>query len=150
MPSSFFDKNLLFILTILECIEKLKIYSGPYSTSQTLFTAAEQQPFNACCHLLLAVGEETKKIDEKLKDEFSFIEWEQVSGLRNRIAHDYRGIDPEVVFKIIKNELEVIKEAMISMLKITGITKYQFSEFLKSPVYCHLGYLEAYLADRIN
>lgn len=138
-PSS--KQNILFILTVLECIEKLKIYSAPYKSSEVFFTAAEQQPFNASCHLLLAIGEESKKIDEELKDQFSFIEWEQLGGLRNRIAHDYRGIDPEIVFRIIVNELEIVKEVMIKMLTLAGTDKETLKKLVSSPVYAHLKYL---------
>lgn len=141
MPSPSSKQNILFILTILECIEKLKIYSAPYDSSEIFFTDAEQQPFNASCHLLLAIGEETKKIDEGLKDEFSFIEWDQISRLRNRIAHEYRGIDPEIVFRIITNELEIVKEVMIKMLSLSGADKMQLAKLVNTPVYTHLKYL---------
>lgn len=98
MPLPFSDQSLLYILTSLECIEKINIYISGFDKSKDFFYSHDQQPFNASCHLLLAIGEECGKIDETLKDEFSFVDWANIIGLRNRIAHDYRGIDFDIVF----------------------------------------------------
>lgn len=102
MPSPFSDKNALYLLTILEAIEKIKIYSNGFDTAESLFEAKDQMPYNGICHLLLAIGEESKKIETSLKETQSFISWGEIAGLRDRIAHDYRGIDRNIVFQIVK------------------------------------------------
>lgn len=92
--------------------------------------------------MLLAVGEESKKIDESLKDEFSFIDWENISGLRNRIAHDYRGIDYDIVFAICKNELQLLKDVLIKMIDIINPAAGQLADLLQQPWYRHLSWLK--------
>ncbi len=141
MGSISFDKNILYILTILEIIEKLKIYSANDDNADNFFHTQNRMPFHASCHLLLAIGEESKKISEALKDDFSFIQWERIAAIRNRIAHDYRGIDPEIVFAIIKNELDILKEAMIRMLHLQNLSGEKLKELLQSDYYEHIGYL---------
>jgi uncharacterized protein YutE (UPF0331/DUF86 family) len=37
--------------------------------------------------------------------------------MRNVLAHDYRGIDPEIVFDVVKNELPKLKSILILLLK---------------------------------
>jgi hypothetical protein len=39
MPSPFSNKNALYLLTILEALEKIKIYSAEYNTPESLFEA---------------------------------------------------------------------------------------------------------------
>ena len=80
MQSLFSDKNALYLLTILEVIEKIKIYAAPYTTAELLFDAEEQMPYNGICHLLLAIGEESKKIEITLKETQSFISWNEIAG----------------------------------------------------------------------
>ena len=58
---------------MLECIEKLNLYVEDFDNANDFFEANNQLEYNASCHLLLAIGEESKKIDLKLKDEISFI-----------------------------------------------------------------------------
>ena len=77
MPSPFSDKNALYLLTILEAIEKIKIYSNGFDTPELLFEAKDQMPYNGICHLLLAIGEESKKIEMSLKETQSLISWDE-------------------------------------------------------------------------
>lgn len=135
------DKNILHLLTILESIEKIIIYTADYSDKQSFYDSDDQVQYNAVCHLLLAIGEESIKLDSRLKEEIAFIAWDQIGGLRNRIAHDYRGIDPEVVFQIVKYELSPLKEACISMLKLMQVSPDGLKKLMDNPWYKHLGYL---------
>lgn len=142
MPSPFSDKNALYLLTILEAIEKIKIYSTQYNTSEELFNAIDQMPYNGICHLLLAIGEESKKIEVTLKETQSFISWGEISGLRDRIAHDYRGIDKDIVFQIAKYELDTLQRACEKLLQQLNIDENDWVDLLQSPFYKHLQYLK--------
>jgi uncharacterized protein with HEPN domain len=142
MPSPFSDKNALYVLTILEAIEKIKIYSDNHATPESLFEAGDQMPYNGICHLLLAIGEESKKIEPGLKETQSFISWEEIPGLRNRIAHDYRGIDKDIVYQIVFVELDTLKNACEKLLKQLSLPEGQLNIMLQSPFYKHLQYLK--------
>ena len=141
MPSPFSDKNALYLLTILEAIEKIKIYSNGFDTPESLFEAKDQMPYNGICHLLLAIGEESKKIEISLKETQSFISWDEIAGLRNRIAHDYRGIDRNIVFQIVKNELETLQRACEKLLEQLSLPKSELQDLLRSTFFMHLQYL---------
>lgn len=143
MPSPFSDKNALYLLTILEALEKIKIYAGGYNTPELLFEAEDQMPYNGICHLLLAIGEESKKIEITLKETQSFISWDEIAGLRNRIAHDYRGIDKNIVFQIVKQELDTLQKACEKLLQQLNLPKNELSALLQNPFYKHLRHLEA-------
>ena len=114
----FSEKNILYILTALEAIEKIELYVDGFTNANDFFESNNQQVFNAVCHLLLAVGEESKKIELQLKEEMGLINWEEIAGMRNRIAYDYRGIDKEVVFDIVQKDLPILKQALLQMLKL--------------------------------
>jgi uncharacterized protein with HEPN domain len=135
------DKNILHILTILESIEKIQLYSSGFSDKQSFYESQDQVQYNAVCHLLLAIGEETIKLEDQVKEEIAFIAWDQICGLRNRIAHDYRGIDPEIVFQIAKYELLPLKQACISILNLMKVPKESLVALTNSYWYKHLGYL---------
>lgn len=144
MSSLFSDKNALYILTILESVEKIKLYSNGFKSAEDLFFADDQMQYNAVCHLLIAIGEETKKIDESLKETQSFIAWKQISGMRNRMAHDYRGIDKEVIFSIVKNELPTLQKACENLLSGLKLSRMEFEVLLNNPFFSHLQHLKPY------
>jgi uncharacterized protein with HEPN domain len=52
------------------------------------------------------IGEAANRIEPDFRITCSEIEWNRIRGFRNRIVHDYFGIDYEIVWTIIENDLE--------------------------------------------
>ncbi|MFN5620325.1 MAG: DUF86 domain-containing protein [Flavobacteriales bacterium] len=52
------------------------------------------------------IGEAAGRIDEEFKAENSELSWSHLRGFRNRIVHEYFGIDYEIVWTIIENDLD--------------------------------------------
>ena len=46
------------------------------------------------------IGEATNRLPDEIKDNYPDIEWHPIRGLRNRIAHDYFGIEYKIVWLI--------------------------------------------------
>ena len=137
----FNDKNLVYILTVLEAIEKLFIYSGNFDNAHGFWQHDNQINYNASTNLLIAIGEETKKIDDGLKNKFPKIQWKAISDLRNRLAHDYRGTDPDILWQIITEELIILKKALIKTLSFVSFKNEMLEEALNSKYYKNIQYL---------
>lgn len=135
--------NLLYILTMLEAIEKVQRFSSKFVTAEDFFNAEDQLYFHASTHLLLAIGEESKKLEDDLKQQFSAIPWRAIAGMRNRLAHDYRGIDFQLVFSVIRQDLPELKKALVDMLPLISYDKAELEVALQSPFYKHLSYLRS-------
>ena len=134
-------KNITYVLTILEAIEKILIYTERFETAEEFFESNDQLEFNACQTLLLVIGEEIKKIDEDLKNEHQSIPWRTISNFRNRIAHDYRGIDPNVNFDVIENYLDDLKIELAKMVDKIELDDGFLKHIVKTDHYRHLTYL---------
>lgn len=134
-------KNFTYILTILESIEKIYIYTRGFKTAEEFYETNEQLNFNASQILLLVIGEESKKISKDLKEEHPSIPWNLVSSLRNRIAHDYRSVNPDITFDIIKNYLEELKTELILMLDKVEYEEALLRKVVQTKYYSHLKYL---------
>ena len=73
---------------------------------------------NAICMKLFAVGEEVKSLDKHtnkmLLSKYPTIQWKDIMGMRDVIAHHYFDLDADKVFDTLKNDiptlLEVIKQ----------------------------------------
>lgn len=135
------DKNLAYILTILESIEKVNIYTDLFEDPEAFYEANDQLNFNATYNLLIVIGEESKKIEALLKKEFSTIPWRKIAGLRNHLVHEYRGTDPAILFDIVRKYLPPLKIALIGMLSKIEYDQKQFVEIIGSDYYRHLKYL---------
>lgn len=70
----------------------------------------------ASCMLIEAIGEAVRQIDKitnaNLLRERPEIPWNDVIGIRNHIAHGYFDIDAEIVFDVVKNDLDSLLEAV--------------------------------------
>ncbi len=51
------------------------------------------------------IGEAANRLPEDFKDEHNNIDWHRIRGFRNRIVHDYIGIDFGIVWEIRNNYL---------------------------------------------
>jgi len=58
------------------------------------------------------------------------------------MAHNYRGIDPEMVFEIIAENLPTLKECMLNMLQRVHFEQDLLDKALNSIFYTHLSYLK--------
>lgn len=112
------EKNdLLYLLNILEHIGKIQRYTEQASSVEELYRLNDQMNLNASLTLLANIGENISKVTEGLRQEYSNIEWQQIKNVRNRIAHDYAGIDLAIVYEIIKNDLNALKSDIEEIIR---------------------------------
>lgn len=137
------EKNLIYILTILECIEKAWIYTKDFDNSVDLIYSNEQIELNATISLFIAIGEESKKIEKALKDSVECdFSWSDIAGIRDKISHNYRGVDADILWIVIHKDLKKLKTALIQMIDKINPPKELIKEFLNTPYYKHLQYLK--------
>lgn len=58
------------------------------------------------------IGEAANRLSEDYKANNPEIEWDHLRGLRNRIVHEYFGIDLEIVWQIIEDDLSSLMDAL--------------------------------------
>ena len=51
------------------------------------------------------IGEATKKIPADFKVKWSSIQWKNMAGMRDRLIHDYIGINYSIVWDVVKNKI---------------------------------------------
>ena len=98
---------------ILEAGNKILSFTSGMNFDDFL---ADDKTIDAVVRNFEIIGEAANRVSEDFKTSHSEIEWRRMIGLRNRIIHEYFGIDYETVWKI-KNEnipelLDYIKQAI--------------------------------------
>ena len=63
------------------------------------------------------IGEAVKNIPADVKDKNPDIEWKKIAGLRDILAHEYFGIDIEILWDIVENKLPDLKKEISRLLK---------------------------------
>ncbi len=135
------DNNLIYLFTILEAIEKIEIYTKDCKDDEEFYYTNDQMNFNAVVSLLIAIGEENKKIEQNIKDDYPF-NWNNISKMRDKISHNYRGINPYMVWDIVKNSIPKYKNIILAILPKVDEFKEALIDALDSRFYTHLEYLK--------
>ena len=95
-------RNDIVIAKMIEIIEKLQNYVG--DNDYNTFSENEML-IDACVFNLSQLGEAANKIDTEYEEAHPGIPWRQIYGLRNRIIHDYEGVNLNLIWEIIKEDL---------------------------------------------
>jgi uncharacterized protein with HEPN domain len=56
------------------------------------------------------IGEAARQLPEEFKRVHTQISWTQIAGLRNRIVHDYFGLDLEIIWQLIQHDLPELEK----------------------------------------
>jgi uncharacterized protein with HEPN domain len=112
-------KNDLFhLLNILESIGKIEKYVGKISTADEFINANDQLNYNATLTLLANLGESFGKLSDETQSELNNINLSSIRGMRNRIVHDYTGLNSFIVFDVVKNKLNQIRDSIEECVNI--------------------------------
>lgn len=108
-------KVLLF--QIRTAILQLKEWNNNVQSSDDYYCSPDgMKNLAASCMLIEAIGESIKQIDKiaegNLLAKRPEIPWKDVIGIRNHIAHGYFDIDGDMVFDVVKNDLDSLLEAI--------------------------------------
>lgn len=88
----------LLIEDILESARKIQQYTDGMSFQQ--FTLDEKTA-DAVARNFEIIGEAANRLPDEFKAQYSNVDWDRIRGFRNRIVHDYFGIDYSIVWNII-------------------------------------------------
>ena len=92
----------LLIEDIIESSRKILDYTSGMSFDE--FTA-DGKTVDAVIRNFEIIGEAANRLPEDFKEEHSTVNWHKIRGFRNRIVHDYMGIDYSIVWEIKNNFL---------------------------------------------
>lgn len=64
------------------------------------------------------IGEASKNLPKTIKEKYHFVPWEEMYRLRNRISHEYFGIDYEIIWEIATSQLLENQQQIIQILEV--------------------------------
>ena len=93
-----------------------KVVAYTVSMDQGKFVASGLN-YDATVHNLILLGEAATHVPDHVRTFSSEIDWRQIIGTRNRLIHGYLGINNDIVWDIIQDEIPVLIEQLHALKK---------------------------------
>ncbi|MBD2653645.1 DUF86 domain-containing protein [Synechocystis salina LEGE 06155] len=94
-----------YIDDMIHFAEKVQRYTQ--SLDQDSFIQSEPY-YDATLRNIELIGEAANHIPQEIHKQYPKIPWRQIIATRNRIIHDYLGIDDDIIWSIITDEIPVL------------------------------------------
>lgn len=72
----------------------------------------DRKTINAVIRSLEIIGEAAKKIPDEIREKYSNISWKNIAGMRDKLIHEYFGIDEEIIWKVASEEIPALKSSI--------------------------------------
>ncbi|MEM2939902.1 MAG: DUF86 domain-containing protein [Candidatus Bathyarchaeia archaeon] len=79
--------------------------------------ARDKKTINAVIRSLEVIGEATKNIPKSIRDKHPSIPWRKMAGMRDKMIHEYFGVDVKILWKTIKKDIPPLKPLIKSVLE---------------------------------
>ncbi len=102
----------VYLAHILECARKIERYTAGGEKefdNDTMLQDAVIRNFEI-------IGEAAKRVPEAYRRTHSQIPWRLMAGFRDVLIHSYEGVDLNRVWRIVRQDLPVVKEAIEKIL----------------------------------
>jgi uncharacterized protein with HEPN domain len=66
----------------------------------------------AVAYLIQIIGEAATRVSSSFRDAHPSIPWSEIIGMRQKIVHDYLGVDYDIVWQVVTADLPVLARAL--------------------------------------
>lgn len=104
----------LYLRDILDSINKIEKYIKGFSFEEF---SNNNEKIDAVVRNLEIIGEAARNIPKDITDKYPKIPWEKMVSTRNKVLHEYSGVDEEILWQTITEDLLPVKNQLQKVLE---------------------------------
>ncbi|MBU1159550.1 DUF86 domain-containing protein [Patescibacteria group bacterium] len=104
----------LYLEDIKASIRKIENYTRGVNFDEF---SRDEQLIDAVVRNLSIIGEAVINIPKEIKAKNPDVAWKEIKGMRNKVVHEYFGIDEEILWKTIQEDLPIFKRQTAKLLR---------------------------------
>ena len=106
-------RDLDYLLDILDAINRALEYTNGIIWEEYL---QDRKTQDAVVRNLEVLGEATKKVSDQTRSINPSIPWREMSGTRDRLIRHYFGVNQEIVWQIVQDDLPVLRKQVEQLI----------------------------------
>lgn len=104
----------VFLHHIIDAIQRIESYTGGLKYDEFMSNNLVQ---DGVIRQIEIIGEATKRLTEKTTGKYENIPWKDIIGMRNKLIHDYFGVDVDAVWDTVKKDIPLLKNEIKKITK---------------------------------
>ena len=105
---------IIYLEHMVECISKIEMFVGKIGKDQFF---KDELRKSAVLREITLIGESAKNIPIDYTKKYPQIPWKDINGARDKLIHNYLGIDYEIIWQIIDREIPKLKKELKLVIK---------------------------------
>lgn len=103
----------LFLEHVLESIDLIEEYVKNATKKEFLESVKLQ---DMVIRRLEIIGEAVKNLPEDFRKKHKDVPWKRIAGMRDKLIHEYFGVDLKLTWKVVEKELPALKKRVVEIL----------------------------------
>jgi uncharacterized protein with HEPN domain len=101
-----------YLADAVEAVQRIIAYTGGLTYEEFL---ADRKTQDAVLRNLQVMGEAVKRLSAPVKQARPHLPWKQMAGMRDKVVHDYFGINLDIVWALAKEELPALLPSLTAI-----------------------------------
>lgn len=102
----------LYLDDIKRSIRKIESYSRGLSLTEF---KKDDKTVDAVIRNIEIIGEAVRHLPAELKARHPSIPWAKIVGMRNKVTHEYFGVDTDILWETVRTDISGLKEQMATI-----------------------------------
>ncbi|MEW6621229.1 MAG: DUF86 domain-containing protein [bacterium] len=104
----------IYLRHILDAIAKIEKYT--VGIDYEIFIE-DTQIQDSIIRQLEIIGEATKRFSDTFRDKYPHISWKKIAGMRDKLIHDYLGVDTDAIWDTVKDNIPDLREKVALIIE---------------------------------
>jgi len=106
----------IYLLHVRDAI----LYIVNYTSAGKESFFSDRKTQDAVVRNLEIIGEAIKRVSIALKEAHPDIAWKPIAGMRDKLIHDYFGVNLQLVWDVVEGDLPVLQQKIVRLLEAIG------------------------------